>query len=145
MWWILGVLFSIPLRRILVHEQALKFPEGRAIAEVLKSSAEKAGIKDIFIGGAIGGFIELLQIGFKVIANSWGYWFVVKRSLFGLGAGFSATMIGAGYLVGHDMAISIFLGAVISWLVALPIVSQFYPEFLNQYPARTSCNIFMEQ
>ena len=131
---ILGVLFSIPLRRILVNDQSLKFPEGRAIAEVLKSSAEKAGIKDIFIGGAIGGVIELLQIGFKLVANSWGYWFVVKRSLFGLGAGFSATMIGAGYLVGHDMAISIFLGAVISWLVALPIVSQFYPEFITQYP-----------
>lgn len=131
---ILGVLFSIPLRRILVHDRALKFPEGRAIAEVLKSSADKVGIKDIFIGGAIGGFIELLQIGFKIIASSWSYWFVVKRSLFGLGAGFSATMVGAGYLVGHDMAISIFLGAVISWLIALPIVSQFYPEFLNQYP-----------
>ena len=132
---ILGVLFSIPLRRLLVNERALKFPEGRAIAEVLKSSAEKAGIKDIFIGGAIGGCLELLQLGFKVIANSWSHWFVVKRSLFGLGAGFSATMIGAGYLVGHDMAISIFLGAVISWLVALPIVSQFNPEFLQNYPA----------
>ncbi|BCA96417.1 oligopeptide transporter, OPT family protein [Legionella antarctica] len=131
---ILGVLFSIPLRRILVHEKALKFPEGRAIAEVLKSSADKIGIKDIFIGGAIGALIELFQIGFKLIASSWSYWFVVKRSLFGLGAGFSATMIGAGYLVGHDMAISIFLGAVISWLIALPLVSQFYPEFLNQYP-----------
>ncbi len=131
---ILGVLFSIPLRRVLVHEEALKFPEGRAIAEVLKSSADKVGgIRDIFIGGLIGGFIELLQIGFKLIASSWNYWFVVKRSLFGLGTGFSATMIGAGYLVGHDMAISIFLGAVISWLIALPIVSQFYPEFLNQY------------
>ncbi len=67
---ILGVLFSIPLRRILVHEKALKFPEGRAIAEVLKSSADKVGIKDIFIGGAIGAFVELLQIGFKLIASS---------------------------------------------------------------------------
>lgn len=143
---ILGVLFSIPLRKILVNEQALKFPEGRAIAEVLKSSAEKAGIKDIFIGGAIGGFIELLQIGFKIIANSWNYWFVVKKSLFGLGAGFSATMIGAGYLVGHDMAISIFLGAVISWLVALPIVSQFYPDFLLHYsPEQASALLWNSQ
>ncbi|MFI4962539.1 MAG: OPT family oligopeptide transporter [Legionellales bacterium] len=132
---VLGVLFSIPLRRILVNDAALKFPEGRAIAEVLKSSAEKAGIKDIFIGGALGALIELFQLGFKIIASGWGYWFVVKRSLFGLGAGFSATMIGAGYLVGHDMAISIFLGAVISWLIALPIVSQYFPEFLNQFPA----------
>lgn len=130
---VLGVLFSIPLRRLLVNDRNLKFPEGRAIAEVLKSSVEKAGISDILMGGAIGGLIELLQTGFKLIANSWGYWFVVKRSLFGLGAGFSATMIGAGYLVGHDMAISIFLGAVISWLVALPIVSRVYPEFLTHY------------
>ncbi|TAL66531.1 MAG: oligopeptide transporter, OPT family [Legionella sp.] len=138
---VLGVLFSIPLRRILVNEQALKFPEGRAIAEVLKSSAEKAEIKDIFIGGAIGGFIELLQVGFKIIANNWSYWFVVKRSIFGLGAGFSATMIGAGYLVGHDMAISIFLGAVISWLIAMPAVSQFYPEFLQQYPVEEAATL----
>lgn len=131
---VLGVLFSIPLRRILVHDPLLKFPEGRAIAEVLKSTANKAGIKDIFIGGAIGGVIELFQVGFKVIANSWSYWFVVKRSLFGLGAGFSATMIGAGYLVGHGMALSIILGAIISWLIAFPIASQFYPEFLNHHP-----------
>ncbi|MCK1871935.1 OPT/YSL family transporter, partial [Legionella pneumophila] len=50
----------------------------------------------------------------------------VEKAEEDLGAGFSATMIGAGYLVGHDMAISIFLGAVISWLIALPIASQFY-------------------
>lgn len=137
---ILGVLFSIPLRRILVNDRNLKFPEGRAIAEVLKSSAEKAGVKDIVLGGALGGFLELLQTGFKLIANNWGYWFVVKRSLFGLGAGFSATMIGAGYLVGSDMAISIFLGAVISWLIAMPMVSHFYPEFINHYSAEQAAS-----
>jgi putative OPT family oligopeptide transporter len=131
---ILGVLFSIPLRRILVNEPILRFPEGQAIAEVLKSSREKVGIRDIFLGGAVGGLIELLQTGFKVIANSWSYWFVIKRSLFGFGAGFSATMIGAGYLVGHEMAFSIFLGAIISWLVAMPIVSQFYSQYVAAYP-----------
>ncbi|KTD16578.1 OPT family oligopeptide transporter [Legionella jordanis] len=130
---ILGVLFSIPLRRVLVNEPILRFPEGKAIAEVLKSSAEKAGIRDIFLGGAVGAFLELLQTGFKVVANSWSYWFTFKRSLFGFGIGFSATMIGAGYLVGHEMAISIFLGAIISWLIAMPIVSQFYPQFIEQY------------
>ncbi len=133
---ILGVLFSIPLRRILVKEPILKFPEGRAIAEVLKSSAEKVGVQDIVLGGIVGGVLELLQVGFKVIASSWSYWFLAKRSIFGFGTGFSATMIGAGYLVGHAMALSIFLGAVISWLMALPIVSQFYPEFLNGYSAQ---------
>lgn len=135
---VLGVLFSIPLRRILVHDRSLKFPEGTAIAEVLKSSVEKNGLKDILLGGAVGGFLELLQTGFKVIANSWGYWFVVKRSLFGIGAGFSATMIGAGYLVGFDMAFSIFLGAVISWLIAMPLVSLYFPEFLNHNPEQAA-------
>jgi len=138
---ILGVLFSIPLRRLLVNDPSLRFPEGRAIAEVLKSSAEKVGINDIFMGGAIGAIIELLQLGFKVIASSWSYIFTVKRSLFGVGAGFSATMIGAGYLVGHDMAISIFLGAVISWLIALPLVSQFYPELLNNHSVEQASNL----
>ena len=135
---ILGVLFSIPLRRVLVNEPILKFPEGRAIAEVLKSSSEKVGMRDILMGGIIGATLELLQVGFKVVASNWNYWFVVKRTLFGFGAGFSPTMIGAGYLVGHEMALSIFLGAVISWLIALPIVSQFYPEFLAHLPANVA-------
>ena len=128
----LGVLFSIPLRRILVNDKALKFPEGRAIAEVLKSSSEKIGIRDIVYGSMIGATLELFQVGFKIIANSWTHWVVIKRSIFGFGAGFSATMMGAGYLVGFDMAFSIFLGAIISWLIALPIASQFLPQFLIQ-------------
>ncbi len=127
---ILGVLFSIPLRRILVHNDNLKFPEGRAIAEVLTSSTEKTALNDILQGSLIGGFIELMQVGFKVMANGWNHWFVIKKSICYVGAGFSATMIGAGYLVGFDMACSIFLGAVISWFIALPIASQFYPQFL---------------
>jgi putative OPT family oligopeptide transporter len=130
---ILGVLFSIPLRRVLVNDASLRFPEGRAIAEVLKSSEQGAGIRDIFIGGAIGGCIELFQLGFKLIASSWSFWFVIKRSIFGFGMGFSATMIGAGYLIGHEMAISILLGAVITWLIAMPVVSQFFPDFISHY------------
>lgn len=131
---ILGVLFSIPLRRVLVHDQSLRFPEGRAIAEVLKSSAERVGLRDIVLGGLVGALIEFFQLGIKVIASSWGQWFVAGRTLFGFGAGFSATMIGAGYLVGYEMAISIFSGAVIAWLIALPVASHLYPHYLAQYP-----------
>lgn len=119
----LGVLFSIPLRRILVHDKALKFPEGRAIAEVLQSSSETIGARDLVYGSIIGAMLELFQVGFKLIANSWTHWVIIKRSIVGLGAGFSATMIGAGFLIGFDMALSIFLGAIISWCIALPVVS----------------------
>ncbi len=138
---ILGVLFSIPLRRILVNEPSLKFPEGRAIAEVLKSSSERVGLNNIVLGGGIGALLELMQVGFKLVASSYSHWFVVGRSVFGFGAGFSATMIGAGYLVGYQMAMSIFLGAVISWLIAIPISSSFYPQFIFQHSADEAVNL----
>lgn len=138
---VLGVLFSIPLRRLLVNDESLKFPEGRAIAEVLKSTTTQTGIKDIVMGGAIGAFVELVQLGFKLIASSWSYWFVAKRTLFGLSAGFSATMIGAGFLIGHDMAFSIILGAILSWLIALPLASQFFPDFVANYPAEEAATL----
>lgn len=127
---VLGVLFSIPLRRVLVHDESLKFPEGRAIAQVLKSSSEKVGLRDILFGSLMGGSIELFQGGFKLLASGWSHWFVAKRSIFFLGMGFSATMIGAGYLVGFDMACSIFFGALITWGIVLPLMGYFFPPYL---------------
>ncbi len=142
---ILGVLFSIPLRRLLVHDRSLSFPEGRAIAEVLKSAEDKTGINELVMGGALGAVIELFQLGFKIIADSWSYFFVAKRSLFCLGAGFSATMIGAGFLVGFDMALSIFSGAVLSWFIALPVVSQFYPQYINNYSVEQASSLLWNE
>ncbi|MFZ4077171.1 MAG: OPT family oligopeptide transporter, partial [Legionellaceae bacterium] len=129
---ILGVLFSIPLRRVLVHDETLRFPEGRAIAEVLKTSSEKAGLRHIVFGGGLGALLELLQSGLKVISSSVSHWVVVKKTLFGFGLGFSSTMIGAGYLVGFDMALSIFLGAAFAWGLLVPLASHVYPAFLSQ-------------
>ena len=111
---ILGVLFSIPLRRILVNDAHLSFPEGKAIAAVLISSNEQIGLLDIAYGAMVGALLELSQTGFKVLASGWTWWFSVKRSVMCMGLGFSATMIGAGYLVGFDMACSIGMGALIA-------------------------------
>ncbi|MBS0358366.1 MAG: oligopeptide transporter, OPT family [Proteobacteria bacterium] len=125
---VLGVLFCIPLRRVLVHEKTLLFPEGRAIAEVLKISSTKLlGLKEIFLGGSIAALIELMQTGFKLIANSWQVWFSNEKFLFGYGVGFSPAMIGAGYLIGFRLGLSIFIGSILGWLIAVPAVSAFYP------------------
>ncbi|MDF1827773.1 MAG: oligopeptide transporter, OPT family [Legionellaceae bacterium] len=132
---VLGVLFSIPLRRVLVHDASLKFPEGRAIAEVLKTSHQKTRLRPIVYGGAIGALIELAQAGFKLLASSWSHWIVVKKTLIGVGVGFSATMIGAGFLIGRDMAISIFLGALLAWGFAVPALSLFHPNILLHHTA----------
>ena len=141
---ILGVLFSIPLRRMLVHDSNLRFPEGRAIAEVLKTSYEKSSIRPIVYGGLIGASIELAQVGFKLLASSWSHWVIVKKTLVGFGVGFSATMIGAGFLVGRDMAISIMLGAVLAWGLILPGVSLMHPDIINHQTANIALNFLWE-
>jgi len=138
---VLGVLFSIPLRRVLVHDVNLKFPEGRAIAEVLKTSHEKTRLRPIIYGGAVGALIELAQAGFKLCASSWSHWIVVKKTLLGFGVGFSATMVGAGFLVGRDMAISIFLGALLAWGLAVPALSHVYPDILMTNTAENALTL----
>ena len=132
---VLGVLFSIPLRRILVNEPILQFPEGRAIAEVLKTSRDDATFKHLLWGGGVGALIELCQVGFKLIATQWSYWVVFRQTLFGMNIGFSATMIGAGFLVGQDMALSIFLGAGLAWGIGLPVISRYHADIIQHNSA----------
>jgi putative OPT family oligopeptide transporter len=67
---VLGVFFSIPLRKFLVHDPLLKFPEGVAIAEVLKSTHQQFGFSEILKGGFVGALFEFFQLGLKVVASS---------------------------------------------------------------------------
>lgn len=125
---ILGVLFSIPLRRLLVTDPTLGFPEGKAIAEALivgskKSTARVLGMREMLLGSASGALLELCQNGIKIIAANLQWWHATGRTVFGFGIGFSATMIGAGYLVGFSVALSVFIGAVLGWGILIPILS----------------------
>lgn len=125
---VLGVLFSTPLRRFLVTEKNLTFPEGKAVAEVLKAGAKKSlGLKEILLGAGGGAFLELAQSGFQLIGNSIQYWFFLSSHLFGFGIGFSATMVGAGYLMGFQIALSLLVGAVLGWGLGMPVLTHFYP------------------
>lgn len=120
---ILGVLFSVPLRRVLVTDPYLKFPEGQAIAEVLKLSGNKSvSIKDMICGSVIGAIIELAQNGFKVVASGIQAWFAIGPTAIGFGTGFSATLIGAGYLIGANFCFSLLAGAITGWLIISPVL-----------------------
>lgn len=124
---LLGVLFSIPIRRVLMQEPTLKFPEGRAIAELLKAGTHKNfGLKEMLMGSGLGGLLELLQSGFKIVADGAQIFFAKGSSFFGFGIGFSATMIGAGYLIGFSVGFSFLIGAIINWVICLPILTSFY-------------------
>ena len=69
---VLGVLFSVPLRRALIVEQNLTFPEGRCAAEVLKAGDDPAhGVKLLAGSAALGGFVKLLAAsGARLIPDS---------------------------------------------------------------------------
>lgn len=124
---LLGVLFAVPLRRVLLNLPGLPFPEGTAIGNVLKASMEGgAGLKLMSLGGLIGGLVSLFQGGFKVVASNLQMWTLTERSVFGFAFGFNPAVLAAGYIIGFEVAISLFVGVVIGWIILLPIIGSIY-------------------
>lgn len=129
----LGVLFSIPLRQVMVVKSSLPYPEGVAAAEILKAgcdtdNAEETknnheGLKDIIFGGVIASCVSLFTNGFRVLADGTAYWFTQGKSIFQIPLGFSLALLSAGYLVGIISGISILIGNIIAWGFAIPILS----------------------
>ncbi len=127
---ILGVIFSVPLRRILMKEKTLRFPEGKAIAALLQAGDQKnMSLKAMLWGGGIGALMEFTQTGLQIAANSCQAFFSVGRSIVGFGGGFSAALIGAGYLVGFNVGISILIGAIVTWFLGVPVLA-----YINHIP-----------
>lgn len=124
----LGVLFTIPLRRALLGDKTLRYPEAIAIANVLKASTkrEKGDLSSLVAGGFVGGIIALFQTGFQILTDSFQYWVKTSSTVFGYGLGLSPALIAAGYIVGVNVAISVLLGVIIGWILGVPILSWFY-------------------
>lgn len=124
---ILGVLFSVPLRRILLADTTLRFPEGTAIGKVLMASDDKSmGLSELIAGSSIGAIISLCQAGLKILADSLQVWVKYGSTVIGAGLGFAPAMLGAGYIIGVGVGGSIFLGIALGWLIGVPIITHFY-------------------
>ncbi|EAK8280448.1 oligopeptide transporter, OPT family [Campylobacter jejuni] len=126
----LGVLFTIPLRRTMVVESKLAYPEGRAAAEILKvankdqsSKKGKQGIKEIALGSFIAAIFSLLSNGFKLAASESNFAFIWNKMAFGFSMGYSLALLGAGYLVGLAGAIALFVGMFLAWGIFTPYLS----------------------
>lgn len=125
---IIGVLFSVPLRRVLLSDSTLRFPEGTAIGKVLMASADRnMGLDNLMWGGGIGALISLCQTGFKLLADDLETWFRIGNTVVGAGIGFSPALIGAGYIIGVNVAMSMLSGIVLGWLIGVPILAHIYP------------------
>jgi len=118
---ILGVLFTIPLRRSLIIQQKLKFPEGIATAEVLETGQQGGkGVMHILSAALAGGF-------FKLGSSCLGLWpgviesagRVGKTIVYG-GTNLSPALISVGYIVGLNISVLVLFGGGFNWFVAIP-------------------------
>jgi len=122
---LLGVLFTIPLRRSLIVEEQLMFPEGTATAEVLKvGAAPGQGAKILAMAGVLGALTKLVETGFRLWAGTaQAATYVGSSTIAYVGMNLSPALVSVGYIVGLNIAVLIFLGGAISWYAAIPIYS----------------------
>ena len=127
---VLGVMYSIPLRRALVTSSDLPYPEGVAAAEVLKVGDENAsgtsheenakGLRVIVAGGITSAVMALLA-AMKAAASEVTAYFKLGAGATTLGTSLSTALIGVGHLVGLPVGIAMLVGVVISYFILLPI------------------------
>ncbi len=130
---LLGVLFTIPLRRALIQAAHLQFPEGVATAEVLKVGTATAspstrvtmdptrGFHTLLSAALMGGVVKLGESGFRLWNEAIEGATTMGRSVWYVGMNLSPALIAVGFIVGLPTATVIFLGGAIGWLVLLPI------------------------
>jgi putative OPT family oligopeptide transporter len=141
---ILGVLFVIVLRKTLIDDESLKFPESLACAEIVKAGqGGQSGAKYVFGSMGIAAVIELFKndAGIKLIRDSISgfYQFNVakiklltskgetiselsyKGGMFVQSPAASPAFLGVGYIIGYRLAAITFSGGVFGWLFLMPI------------------------
>ena len=153
---LLGVLFTIPLRRSLIVEEGLTYPEGTATAEVLRvgdsarargargagpshergargarpSHEEKVpgtGIAYLAWAGICGALAKLSETGLRIWEGTAQVaGFLGQSTIAYAGANLSPALLSVGYIVGLNIAVLVLAGGVISWYVAIPIYSTFF-------------------
>jgi putative OPT family oligopeptide transporter len=128
---VLGVMYSIPLRRALVTQSDLPYPEGVACAEVLKvgggaearaSAVEetRAGLQAVVMGSVVSGVFAIV-VGTRVFASDLVRYFRVgERGATGFDLLFSFALFGIGHLIGLWVGLAMLVGALITWLWGVP-------------------------
>ena len=143
---ILGVMYSVPLRRALVTDSDLPYPEGVAAAEILKvgvgmpsgegatHAASAAAIAENQTGLLAVVWGAVASAGFAAVAATrvfaaeidW-YFRLGPASATGIGTSLSLALFGAGHLVGISVGMAMVVGLAIAWGVATPVLTALHP------------------
>ena len=129
---IIGVMFTVPLRRAFILVARLQYPEGIATAEVLKAgekarkvsgSGSSNGLKMIMMSSLAGGLMKLSELGFSMWNVVLEKAINIGNAIFGLGTNLSPALLSVGFIVGRNIGILVVVGGLISWGIAIPIYS----------------------
>lgn len=123
---LLGVLFMIPMRRVFVVDpnSELKFPEALACASVLKAG-DSAGseARGVLLGAMLGGVFKALVSFFGILKGT------LEQAVQGLGnrifyfgGDISPALLAVGFIVRLNVAVLIFIGGTIAWLLGIPLL-----------------------
>ena len=123
---LLGVLFMIPMRRVFITDNSeLPYPEGLACAAVLEAGDGRSGSSGAgaLLGGGLLGILFKVGIdGLGLIATTVERAFATGSRVLYLGADASPLLVAVGFIVRLNVALLVFLGGALSWIVALPLL-----------------------
>ena len=148
-WWVvgiaglgglLGVLFSVPLRRTMIVENPLPFPEGKAAAEVLKAGENPGpGLKILAFSAAIGAVLKAAAAsGMRIIPDTAAGAGFFGKYLGYMGTNLSPALLGVGYIVGLNIGIVVLSGSILSWHIGIPL---YYAMFQGTDPVLAASNL----
>ena len=139
---VLGIMFVALLRRVMVEDVELKFPESIAAAEIHKAGRAGGGSKFLF--GAMGGGALIQALGqMSFFATTWqkfitfskqtitGTFFTGKGGLMLSSPAVSPAYMGVGYIIGPKYAALNFSGGLIAWGLLAPIIYYFISPSIN--------------
>ncbi len=136
---VLGVLFTIPLRRALVTNSDLPYPEGVAAAEVLKVGSgargdantdpreAREGLTAVVLGSVASAGLAIVAATRVIAGEVSGVFRVAGSAASGYQIAWSLALFGAGHLVGLSVGMAMLAGLLIAWVGAVPILTHLQP------------------
>src|SRR5688500_3148179 len=136
---VLGVLFTIPLRRALVTNSDLPYPEGVAAAEVLKvgsgrrgetaddTGEAREGLRAVVLGAVASAGLAVIAATRVAAADVAGFFRLGGGASTGYNVAWSLALLGAGHLVGLSVGMAMLVGQIISWAIAVPVLTATQP------------------
>ncbi|MEA2204479.1 MAG: hypothetical protein QOE77_1255 [Blastocatellia bacterium] len=154
---VLGVMFTIPLRRALVTNSDLPYPEGVAAAEVLKvgsgtrgetkdeTGEAREGLTAVIFGAVASAGLAIVAATRIAAAQLGGFFRLGTMASTGYDFAWSLALLGAGHLVGLSVGMAMLTGLIIAWAIAVPILTSMQPAAADVSLAAHTLSIWRTQ